>query len=131
MPSIHAKARPTAQASLDSLPTETPAPYLVWETKTVKYDRSTDSETWQFYQTTCKGHTFKVGLVPREFHVQWPTKPPSQWDQFHWELLAEFEPGGDLEFMSSLFAAKNKEEALQLAEQRIRGFLQQKRTHYA
>ena len=111
-----------AQPSFDSLPSADPAPYIVWSTKKPGSGKRRDSETPEHYQTVCKGHRFRVRPLP-----QFAGTP-----HLHWELSAQFELHRDeLEFMSSLPFCKTKQEALTLAEERIRGFIQHQRRHYA
>ena len=121
---------PPIQSSLHSLPTEEPTAFLVWQTRTVRGGTKADPETWEFYETACKGHTFHVGLLPHGLFALHPEPPPSQWIRAGWQLLAQFEPGQHLEHMSSLFGCRSKEEALQLAEQHIAKFIREKRRQY-
>ena len=121
---------PAIQPSFHSLPTNDPTAFLVWQTRTVRCGTKASPETWNFYETTCKGHKFHVGLKPHELPVLHPEPPPSQWTRAGWQLLAQFEPGGPMESMSSLFGCHTKEEALQLAGQHTTSFNQQKRHLY-
>ena len=119
-----------AQPSLNSIPTDNPAAFLVWKTRTVRCGSRANPETWTFYETTCKGHLFHAGLLPHGLEADHPEPPPSRWTRANWQLLAQFEPAGHMEFMSSLPGCRTKEEALQLAEERIASFIRQKRQRY-
>lgn len=122
--------RPATQTCLLDLPTADPAAAIVWETKEAAWPRRQGREKWQFHRAKLKGHTFQVGYFPPELAVQTSEPPPSRWTGAAWQLHADFEPGGPIEFMSSLPGAATTEEALTLAENRIRGFLEEKRRLY-
>ena len=123
-------AQNSGQTSLLELPTQDPAAALVWETKTITWRTPTGPETAEFYKARAKGHTFHVGLFPPDLISKTVEPPPSQWNCAHWQLHATFEPNGSIEFMSSLPGVRTKEEALELAAQRIRHFLQEQRRRY-
>lgn len=119
-----------AQTSLLELPTADPAAAIVWETREVTWPRQQRREKYQFYRASLKGHVFQVGRFPLELAVQTREPPPSQWTNATWQLHADFDPGGPMEFMGSLPGAATTEEALAMAENRIRGFLKEKRRMY-
>ena len=116
----------TGQQPLSRIPTPDPAAFIVWETRTVKCGTKNAPKTWEFYQTTCKGHSFRVGRLPHELPCQWPPRP---WKNARWQMLAELELGQNLEFISSLPGCETKDEALALAAQRIACFIEEKK-HY-
>ena len=119
------------QASFNQLPTDDPAAYLVWTTRTLNLGSRREPQNWQFHRTTCKGHTFHLGLLPPGILADWPQPPPSQWTATAWQLLCDFEPGGNMEFMSSLPFCASLEEAMAMAARRIAAFIQQKRDLYS
>lgn len=126
-----ASRRPApAQASLFDLPTADPAAAIVWETLEVTWPRQQGKEKWQFHRAKLKGHTFQVGCFPPELALQTREPPPSQWTGAAWQLYADFDPTGPMEFMSHLPGAATTREALALAANRIRGFLEEKRRLY-
>ena len=121
---------PSKQTSLLDLPTEDPAAAIIWETRTTTWKTREANETWEFYKAKTKGHTFHVGCLPTGILAQSQEPAPSKWTDAHWQLHTDFEPGGNMELMSSLIGAHTKDEALRLAEERIRDFLLQKRAQY-
>lgn len=109
------------QTSLDQLPSETAAPFIVWETRTMRRRRrkgEASGEPRKFHQTACKGHTFQVHFLP---------KGP---DKLILQMLCDFNRDGEMEFMSSLFGATSTEDALELAEKQIASFFQHRRDSY-
>ena len=71
-----------------------------------------------------------MGRLPDGLLAVAPEPPPSQWTNSQWQLLAQFEAGGDLEFMAVLPRCRNKDEAMALAEQHISFFIREKRKQY-
>lgn len=117
------------QPSFDTIPTGDPAAYVVWETKTVNHGTRARPERVEYYATSCKGHAFQVRELRHDLYAAAAGLPPPRVART-WELTADFHCTGDMEFMSCLFGARSKEEALALAERHIRGFLEERRRQY-
>ena len=65
------------QRTLDQIPTDDPAPYIVWTTRTVRMTKGSDPETWEFQHTTCKGHTFLLGCLAPVTSPNGPSNRPA------------------------------------------------------
>ena len=63
-------------------------------------------------------------------HHSYPSELPPPRVSSTWELTADSDRPGEMEFMSCLFGSRTKEDALALAERHIRAFLEERRKQY-